>query len=424
MGRIIRKLEQSRCIFPKRKRVAAYTRVSSGKEAMLHSLSAQVSYYSEIIQNNPQWEYAGVYIDEAMTGTKDLRAEFQRMIADCKAGKIDMIITKSVSRFARNTVTMLEIVRELKTIGVDVFFEKENIHSMSGDGELMLTILSSFAQEESLSVSENCKWRIRDKFKQGIPVNFKIFGYKFENGILKVNPEEAEIVKKIFNDYADGKGFNLIAKELNEMGVRTLNGKEWRKGGVERILKNEKYLGDMLLQKVYSSDHLTKRKCVNNGELPRYLVKDDHEPIIDRSTFDKVQNIMKLRSSIYGCKDRGFKTYPFSGKIKCGTCGKNFRRKTNNAGTKYEKTVWICTTYDTKGKKFCNAKQIPEHILIELINSILEISDFDQSVFEKKIREIYVPEQGSVVFKLNNGQTIKKLWSYDTGLIKTERLVS
>ena len=180
----------------------------------------------------------------------------------------------------------------------------------------------------------------------------------------------------------------------------------------------------MLLQKVYSSDHLTKRKCVNNGELPRYLVKDDHEPIIDRSTFDKVQNIMKLRSSIYGCKDRGFKTYPLSGKIKCGTCGKNFRRKTNNAGTKYEKTVWICTTYDTKGKKFCNAKQIPEHILIELINSILEISDFDQSVFEKKICEIYVPEQGSVVFKLNNGQTIKKLWSYDTGMIKTEQLVS
>ena len=226
MGRIIRKLEQSRCIFPKRKRVAAYTRVSSGKEAMLHSLSAQVRYYSEIIQNNPQWEYVGVYTDEAITGTKDSRAEFQRMIADCKAGKIDMIITKSVSRFARNTVTMLEIVRELKAIGVDVFFEKENIHSMSGDGELMLTILSSFAQEESLSVSENCKWRIRDKFKQGIPVNFKIFGYKFENGILKVNSEEAEIVKKIFNDYAAGKGFNLIAKELNEMGVKTLNGKE------------------------------------------------------------------------------------------------------------------------------------------------------------------------------------------------------
>ena len=237
MGRIIRKLEQSRCIFSKRKRVAAYTRVSSGKEAMLHSLSAQVSYYSELIQNNPQWEYAGVYIDKAMTGTNDSRAEFQRMIADCKAGKIDMIITKSISRFARNTVTMLQIVRELKAIGVDVFFEKENIHSISGDGELMLTILSSFAQEESLSVSENCKWRIRDKFKKGEPANWNfMFGYDINRGQVKINVEEAKIVKFIFDSYIAEIGTTEIARRLKKMDIKKKFNGEWTPKKIEHTL--------------------------------------------------------------------------------------------------------------------------------------------------------------------------------------------
>ena len=169
MEKVIRKMEAGIPSLSQRRRVAAYARVSSGKDAMLHSLAAQVSYYSDHIQKNPEWEYAGVYVDEALTGTKDNREGFQRLLADCRAGKIDMVLTKSISRFARNTVTLLETVRELKTLGVDVYFEEQNIHSLSGDGELMLTILASYAQEESRSVSENCKWRIRQKFQQGIP---------------------------------------------------------------------------------------------------------------------------------------------------------------------------------------------------------------------------------------------------------------
>ena len=187
----------------KRKRVAAYARVSSGKDAMLHSLAAQVNYYSELIQRNPEWEYAGVYADEGLTGTKENRAEFQRMLRDCRDGKIDRILCKSISRFARNTVTLLETVRILKEMGISVYFEEQRIDTLSGDGELMLTILASFAQEESRSVSENCKWRVRKKFEQGISTGFRMYGYDVQNGSFTIQPEEAEVVRRIFRMYLD-----------------------------------------------------------------------------------------------------------------------------------------------------------------------------------------------------------------------------
>ena len=198
MERTIRKINAKKPKIPKRERVAAYARVSMDKETMFHSLSAQVSYYSEYIQRNPLWIYAGVYADNACTGTRADRPEFQRLLMDCRAGKIDRIITKSVSRFARNTITLLEVTRELKGLGIDVFFEKENMHSTSGDGELMLSLLASFAQEESRSVSENCMWRIRDKFKAGISSTTKIMGYHMDHGRITIIPDEAETVKLIF----------------------------------------------------------------------------------------------------------------------------------------------------------------------------------------------------------------------------------
>ncbi len=206
-------------ILPKRKRVAAYARVSSGKDASLHSLSSQISFYSGLIQRNHDWEYAGVYADEALTGTKDNRPEFQRMIRDCKDGKIDIILTKSISRFARNTVTTVETVRLLKSYGVDVWFERENIHSISGDGEFMLTILSSFAQEESLSASENQKWKIRKNFEEGRPTAVRMMGYRQENDEFFIVPEEAEIVRMIFNMYLSGMGRNAIVKKLMELNI-------------------------------------------------------------------------------------------------------------------------------------------------------------------------------------------------------------
>lgn len=205
---------------PRKTRVAAYARVSSGKDAMLHSLSAQISYYSEYIQNTPEWDFIAVYADEALTGTKDTRPEFQRLLADCKAGLIDLVLTKSISRLARNTVTILESVRELKEIGVDIYFEEQNIHSLSGDGELMLTILSSYAQEESRSCSENIRWHIRKQFAEGKPTGGNMLGYKQVNGVFTIIPEEAELVRQIFNYYLSGMGFTAIEKKLHSQGVK------------------------------------------------------------------------------------------------------------------------------------------------------------------------------------------------------------
>ena len=200
MDRVVKQVPLRKAALPKLLRVAAYARVSSAKDAMHHSLSAQVSYYSDLIQKHPGWSYAGVYADEAKTGTRDSRESFQRLIADCKTGKIDAVITKSISRFARNTVTLLETVRELKGYGIDVFFEEQNIHTLSAEGELMLSILASYAQEESLSASENQKWRIRRNFEEGKPWNGTMLGYRYREGTLVVEPGEAEIVRRIFRE--------------------------------------------------------------------------------------------------------------------------------------------------------------------------------------------------------------------------------
>lgn len=360
-----RKIEQVRFAesAPKKKRVAAYARVSSGKDAMLHSLSAQVSYYSDYIQSNG-WEYAGVYADEAITGTKDKRDGFQKLLTECRNGNVDMVITKSISRFARNTVTLLTTVRELKELGVDVYFEEQNIHTTSADGELMLTILASYAQEESLSVSENMKWRIKKNFEDGKPWSGFVLGYRCENGQYVVVPEEAEVVRRIYREYLDGLGATAIMKGLNDDGIRTRTGKPWRIGGVLKVLKNYNYTGNLLLQKTYSENHLTKRKLVNNGEQPQYHVAGAHDAIIDLDTFEAVQEEIERRAEYYAPTKKAT-SYPFTGLIVCGTCGKHYRRKTTVSGV-----IWVCTTYNTYGKKGCASKAIPESTLYELTADI------------------------------------------------------
>ena len=397
MQKIVRRLENLAPVIPMRKRVAAYARVSDGKDAMLHSLSAQVSYYSNLIQRTPGWKYAGIYVDKALTGTKNTRQEFNRMIEDSEAGKIDMIITKAISRFARNTVTVLETVRELKNIGVDVYFEKEKIHSMSGDVELMLSILSSFAQEESLSVSENCKWRIRDKFKRGIPTVHPILGYKYVNENLEIIPEEAKIVQMIFKLYLDGMGTNAIMKRLRKLKIPTKTGGQWQESSVMKILKNEKYTGNLLLQKKYVKDHLTKKLCINHGELPQYYVENNHQAIIDVETFEKVQQKIKSQANS-SKKSKPKSTYPFTSKIICGQCGKHYRRKIANASTKYAHPVWICATYNRLGKKFCSSKQIPEDILFKLV--------------PPEFKEIIVTEHNKFIIVLNDESKVEKTWKY------------
>lgn len=407
MRRIIKKIEPLISKMPAKKRVAAYARVSSGKDAMLESFSAQVSYYSEFIQNHGGWEYVGVYSDEALTGTKEIRPEFQRLLEDCRNGKIDMIITKSISRLARNTVTMLETVRELKGINVEVYFEKENIHSNSGDGELMLTILASFAQEESRSVSENCKWRIRKGFKEGELVNLRfIYGYRVDKGKVEIYEGEAEIVRMIFKDYVEGMGCSLIAKKLREMNIPKLRGGTWNSERVVDIIKNEKYTGNALLQKKYVKDHLNKNLVFNKGNLPMYYAEGTHPPIIDEETFQKAKEIMRKNTEKYTGGNTRVK-YPFTSKVVCGICGKKYRHKDRQG-----KVSWNCSTYLKYGKDICPSKQIPQDILILLTNEVLEIKEFDEVIFKKKIKEIQVSAPNALVFILSDSTSIKKEWRY------------
>ena len=402
--KIIRKVKPAAAM-PRLERVAAYCRVSSGKDAMLHSLSAQVSHYSEFIQRRPGWAYAGVYADEALTGTKDDRPEFQRLLADCRAGRIDRVLTKSISRFARNTVTLLETVRELKELGVAVYFEEQNIDSLSGDGELMLTILASFAQEESKSVSDNCKWRIRKDFSEGKPMNLPLlYGYRREKGRIVIDEREAEIVRFIFRSCLNGMGKGRITEELREQGVPCRLGGEWQTETVGGILKNEKYTGDALLQKTYIENHLTKRKCFNRGELPQYYAESTHPAIIDHEMYEKVQVLIAERREKTNVQKDVTARYPFSGLIVCGCCGAHYHRRTNPT-----RITWQCVTYLRRGKKHCAAKQIPEETLRSLTREALGVPEITEENI-RALAEIQIPCPNHILFVFKDGHETERVW--------------
>ncbi len=405
MERIVEKVQMTAPL-PRMKRVAAYARVSSGKDAMLHSLSAQVSYYSAFIQSRPGWTYCGVYTDEAFTGTKDTRSGFQNLLADCRAGKIDIVITKSISRFARNTVTLLETVRELKSLGIDVFFEEQNIRTLSSEGELMLTILASYAQEESLSVSENCKWYWKQRMKEGCLVGLRdMFGYSITNGVVMINEAEAKIVRWLFEQYIGGASTKALADALTAAGVRRVGGGKWTATRVRDLLKNEKYAGNALLQKKFVKDHLTKKLVRNKGELPQYYAEETHPAIIDAQTFEQAQAVMEAhRKQSCGTKPTT-KRYPFTGKIVCGNCGKNYSHKTTHGIP-----AWQCTTFLYTGKSACPAKQIPEDTLTALCCTALDLKQFDETEFEKRIDSILVTGPNAVLFRFKDGHSADFTW--------------
>ena len=380
-----------------RKKVAAYVRVSSGKEAMIHSLAAQADYYSTLISKENEWVFVGIYSDEAITGTKGDRKGFQQMLEDCKDGKIDIVVTKSISRFARNTVTLLETVRSLKLMGVDVFFEEQNIHTMSADGELMLTILASYAQEESRSVSENMKWRIKKNFEEGMPWNGGMLGYRIKEGQYVVIPDEAVIVKRIYAEFQEGKGTNAIAQGLNEDGIPTRFGERWHPSVVAKILRNYTYTGNLLLQRTFVENHITKKNKINRGELPQYHVEEAHEAIIDIDTFNRVQVELERRTEKYGHAPKEQKRYPFTGLLICGNCGKNYRRKVTAT-----QPVWICATYNTRGKKYCDSKQIPESTLSAITAEVATIED---------IEKIVVFNGNRLEYHLVGGMIIERTWA-------------
>ena len=377
---------------PKKKRVAAYCRVSTDQEEQLSSYEAQVNYYTNYIEKHPDYEFAGIYADEGISGTTTKKREqFNRMIEDCKAGKIDMIITKSISRFARNTLDCLNFVRQLKDLGIGVTFEKENIFTLDSKGEVLLSILSSLAQDESRSISENSTWGIRRRFEQGkLHVNHtKFLGYdKDKNGNLVVNEKQAKIVRRIYKEFLDGKGANRIARDLELSGVPNWNGKaKWYEGSIRKMLTNEKYKGDALLQKTYTVDFLSKKRADNNGEVPQYYVEDSHPAIIDKEMWEAVQLEMERRRNFalqYGIQKLEYATTsnPFAGRVICGSCGQIFGRKVwNSTDDRFRRIIWRCNgKYPAKGEKGCESRHIDDVVLyqtfVNVFNMMAENKDY------------------------------------------------
>ena len=344
-----------------KRKVAAYARVSTDRDEQLTSYEAQVDYYTNYIKGREDWEFVAVYADEGITGCNTTHRDgFNSMVEDALAGRIDLIITKSVSRFARNTVDSLTTIRKLKESGTECYFEKENIWTFDGKGELLLTIMSSLAQEESRSISENCTWGQRKRFADGkVTVPFKRFlGYdRGPDGNLVLNKDEAVIIRRIYSMFLQGMTPHGIAARLTADGIKSPGGKDkWNAGAVRSILTNEKYKGDALLQKSYTVDFLTKKKKVNEGEIPQYYVEGNHEAIIQPEVFELVQQELERRKTSSG---RHSGVHLFSGKIKCGQCGEWYGSKVWHSTDKYRRVIWRCNhKYD--GEEKCSTPHLTE----------------------------------------------------------------
>ena len=397
-----------------RLKVAAYCRVSTDQEEQESSYEAQIGYYTEKIKNNTEWTLAGIFADEGITGTQaKKRPEFLKMIRLCRQRKIDMILTKSLSRFARNTVDSLKYIRELKALGIAVIFKKENINTLETDTEMMLTIMSCFAQAESESISKNVSWGIRQSFKNGnVPMQYaRLLGYrKGADGNAEIVLEEAEIVKEIYRLYLDGMSLNMIVDRLNERGLKTKGSNSpYRKEVVQRILTNEKYTGDALLQKTYVTDCITKKSRKNNGELPMYLVKNHHEAIISHADFNRVQEEMARRSAKRSIAEKLTKTkqgkysakYSLSELLICGVCGSHYRRVTWTAKG-FKEIKWRCISRIQYGKEKCHDsptidEQALHKAIVRAINEFCEVKDDVTKALRESITEVLDPNlNGSV----------------------------
>lgn len=381
-------------------RVAAYCRVSTLMEQQESSYEAQVNYYTEKIKSKSNWRLAGIYADDGKSATSTRkRSDFQSMIDDCMAGKIDMVITKSISRFARNTVDALTNIRKLKEKNIAVFFEKEGINTLEGSGELLITILSSQAQEESRNISENCHWGIVRRFESGkVIVNHsKFLGYtKDEDGNLVIVPEEAKLVRRIFRLYLEGNSSYRIKRILEADGIRTVTGNTvWQATVIDKMLSNEKYMGDALMQKTYTIDFLTKKKVINRGVVPQYYVEDDHEAIIPKELFQQVQEEKARRAAIYRpsarkksetVKGKYSSKYALSELMVCAECGQPYRRQ---VWSKYgiKTAVWRCDNRLKYGVKKCkNSPTLRESTVQEAIMTAVNKVVEDQGEFVQAFR--------------------------------------
>ena len=441
------------------KKVAAYCRVSTDTLEQTSSFEAQRNYYTNLINSNPEYEMAGLFADEGISGTNTKKREqFNAMIEACKVGEIDLILTKSISRFARNTLDCLNYVRQLKELGIGIIFEKENIDTLDAKGEVLLTILSSLAQDESRSVSENSTWGIRRRFEQGkVTINHtKFMGYdKDEEGTLIINEKQAQIVRRIYKEYLDGKGTNRIARELEKDKVKNWKGKtKWYESTVRSMLQNEKYKGDALLQKTYTVDFLSKKRVENNGEVPQYYVEESHPAIIEPEIWEAVQLEMARRKKY--CKEHGITKLDYAssghalcGRVICGQCGHVYGRRTwMSTDAQYKKIVWICSNkYVSRGVKGCSSGHIDDTVLKEVFvtcfNTLLEnkqhflekwqkeleqcdelkkyrledfikileetevIDKFEENLFSRMVNQLLVDNKKKVIVKLLDGTALE-----------------
>lgn len=407
-------------------RVAAYCRVSTDNEEQLQSYRSQVRYYTDLINENSDWTMAGIYADEAITGTQiDKRLDFQRLINDCMNGDIDMIITKSISRFARNTLDTLKYVRQLKEMNVAVFFEEENINTLTMDGELLLVILSSVAQQEVENISSNVKKGLKMKMQRGELVGFQgCLGYDYdaEDKSISINEEESEVVRYIFKRYLEGAGGSVICRELENLGYKSPRGKKkWSATTVLGIIKNEKYKGDILMGKTFTVDPISKRRLDNFGEEDKFYIKDHHEAIITTEDFDKAQEIRIKRASNRntvlskgGKREKYSRKYAFSSLLKCKFCGANLSRRSWHSKTEYQKVIWQCVIGTKKGKKHCPESKGIEEDAIEkaFVESYKQLCSNNQDVVEEFLVRVEKTLNDSSI-----GKDIKKLDSEISSLL-------
>lgn len=385
----------------KKIRKCGYARVSSTAEEQEHSLIFQTQYYKALIESEKDSEFVGIYADTKSGKTARLRKQFKAMIQAARRGEIDYIITKSIARFARNLIETLRLIRELREIGVGIFFEKENIDTLDYKSDFMISIYSLVAECELTSMSEQVKWAARKRYQNGsVELSSNIYGYTLNDGTLVPVPAEAAVVKEMFERYVDGEGCQSIARSLNERGIRTkFSSGLWNSYTIQRMLGNEKYMGDALLQKKIKKDF---KLIKNDGSVPQYYVENNHEPIVSRELFEEVQVIRSERKA--AAKRSPIKLSPFSGKIKCSECGKGYIRRKNNRNTPYEKWIWSCRTYVTMGRKYCGGYSIREEdfkqLFLSAYNEAANFQPHEVIDLDEAIKDLLAQERELIALKV------------------------
>lgn len=412
-------LNRERKFVDVKKRVAAYCRVSTDNEDQTHSFESQQRYFRQYIEGHPDWEFYKIFADEGISGTNTKkRREFNRMIEEAKNGAFDLIITKEISRFARNTLDSIYYTRELKRYGVGVIFMNDGIHTLDGDAELRLAIMSSLAQEESRKTSERVKWGQKRRMEQGVVFGRDMVGYDVRGGKMYVNEEGAKIVRLVFHKYVnEGKGLHVIARELREEGIPTMRYvKAWSDTVIRRMLRNEKYCGDLVQKKTYTPDFLSHEKKYNKGQEEFVIIRDHHEPIISREMFEEANRIMDSRSESFKGKSKYSNRYPFSGKIKCGICGNSFvaRYKPRKDGSIYK--AWRCYNAvrngrlrkDRAGNEIgCNGFSLRDEDIVHIMSLVCQSLKYDREKIIKNLLSV-IRSVMTVDMGVNDTENLRK----------------